>query len=150
MRIAVVLSLLFAWLAPAAATEIVQCGGASASLTFHRPDPRAEGKETVLTVTRGKRKVSLRFDAIDFIGAECRKSIVGKPYIVFQAYCGGSACRDLDNYGIVDPSNLVIVMEPNDWNRDDAARFLGTEAIPVHDIYSVDTGKRIYDGSTGK
>jgi hypothetical protein len=44
----------------------------------------------------------------------------GEPMVLFQAYCGGSSCKDLDNWGIVDPSDLRVRLVPNDWNRQDA------------------------------
>jgi hypothetical protein len=141
MRLLIPLLLLWLWKAPATASEILKCGGATVSISFGPP-------ETVLTVARAGKSTKLRFEAIDFIGAECRTALTGKPYVVLQAYCGGSSCRDLDNYGIIDPASLVVVMEPNDWNRDDAARFLGSAAIPVHRIYSVDTKKLVLDSAS--
>jgi hypothetical protein len=145
IRFLVALFVMLMWAAPAVAIDVAKCDGAVVSLTFYRPDPRIDQIETVFSVSRGARRVTLRYSEIDFIGAECRRSILGKSFIVFQAYCGGSACRDLDNFGIVDPVSLVIVIEPNDWNRDDAARFLGTRtgAEPIQDIYSVDTQKLV-------
>jgi hypothetical protein len=80
---------------------------------------------------------------IDFIGAECRTNLQGKSFIVFQAYCGGSGCKDLDNFGIIDPSDLRVLLVPNDWNRLDAARILGETARALDSVFSVESGNLI-------
>ncbi len=87
-------------------------------------------EEVVLTVKRDKKDIRLRFNNVHF-GVECRKNTENKELIVFQAYCGGSGCRDLDNFGIIDPSDLRVLLVPNDENRKLAKKIFGSEVIPV-------------------
>lgn len=61
----------------------------------------------------------------EYFHAACVKGANKKYYIVFQNYCGGSACRDLDNYGIIDASSLEVLLMPSDTNRRKARKILG-------------------------
>jgi len=61
-----------------------------------------------------------------------------EPMVVFQAYCGGSVCYDLDNWGIVDPADLLVRLVPNDWNREDAQKILGRALPEIEKLISVE------------
>lgn len=107
------------------------CGGAEVRFDFVKRDSyrgmHGEHVASILTISREGRASVLQYDSnIDFIGGICAADESGKPMVVFQAYCGGSGCFTLDNWGIVDPADLRVLLVPNDWNRGDAQRILGT------------------------
>lgn len=110
------------------------CGGAEVRFDFVKRNAshgmHGEHVASVLTISREGRASVLQYDSnIDFIGGICAADERGKPMVVFQAYCGGSGCFTLDNWGIVDPADLRVLLVPNDWNRGDALRILG--ALPT-------------------
>ncbi|MFM9880908.1 MAG: hypothetical protein ACKVOO_10930 [Burkholderiaceae bacterium] len=47
--------------------------------------------------------------------AACLMSRFAKPVVVFQSYCGGSACVE-DKYGAIDPENLKLLFVPEGNN----------------------------------
>ena len=47
--------------------------------------------------------------------AACLASKDGKPVLVFQSYCGGSACIE-DKYGAIDPASLKLLLRPSARN----------------------------------
>ena len=51
--------------------------------------------------------------------------------IVYQAYCGGSGCKDLANYGIINADSLEVYLVPNDLNKNIASQLLGEEVHPI-------------------
>ncbi len=62
--------------------------------------------------------------------AACLASKDGKPVLVFQSYCGGSACVE-DTYGAVDPVSLKLLLRPsvsNVANRKQLSALLGVAA----------------------
>jgi hypothetical protein len=74
---------------------------------------------------------------IDFIGGHCVSARDARPMVVFQAYCGGSGCSDLDNRGIVDPRSLQVLLAPPDANRGDAQSILGRATVTPSAMLSV-------------
>lgn len=62
--------------------------------------------------------------------AACIQGSDGKNFLVFQNYCGGSGCRDFDNYGIIESENLKVLLMPDDKNRKEAAAILGLQEPP--------------------
>lgn len=64
---------------------------------------------------------------IDFVAGYCWADVKGAPRVIFQAYCGGSGCKDLDNWGIVDPETLQVLLTPRDSNSAEVRRILGME-----------------------
>jgi hypothetical protein len=113
------------------------CGTATAELSFVKSTLNKDEVESVISVSRDGRSTVLRYDGgVDFIGMECRKSKSGKPLLVFQAYCGGSACRDSDNFGIIDPFDLRVLLVPSDTNRKLAQQILGTVPTSIKGIES--------------
>lgn len=130
----------------AAIANPIMCETAKVDISFAKSAQFPETVESVLTASAGGRATVLRYDGdIDFIGAECRKTMDGKSLIVFQAYCGGSACKDIDNYGIIDPQDLRVLLVPNDTNRALASRILGSKVAPIEKPLSIfDAYKKLY------
>jgi len=130
----------------ASAMGEIQCVGAKVEIEL-APSSRGEhGFEAILTVSRNEKVTMLRYDAnIDYIGAECRTNQLGQSFIVIQAYCGGSGCKDLDNFGIIDPIQLRVFLVPNDWNRADAARIFGGPVGALDNVISLESGKLLSD-----
>jgi hypothetical protein len=86
--------------------------------------------EAVVTVSRDSAETVLRYRNIDFIGGQCVVENSLRPLVVFQAYCGGSGCKDLANWGVVDPNTLRILTVPSDANRDETRKLVGGAALP--------------------
>ncbi len=121
--------------------KIFACGGGEVELTFAiRKQPGLEDHvEAIVTVRRADRSTVLRYDGeVDDVGGVCVNNGRSQPTVVFQAYCGGSGCHDLDNWGIIDPRDLRVLLVPNDWNRADAARILGTGLPKIEPMITVD------------
>ena len=122
----------------ALAAEGFLCGGADVRFSFEKRVEVEDHVEVVMTVGRNDRETVLRYDGnVDFIGGICVKNLRGKPIILFQAYCGGSGCRDMDNWGLIDPSDLHVLLVPNDWNRADAEKIFGNPLPKIGHMISV-------------
>ena len=52
--------------------------------------------------------------------AACVSDKQGRQRLVYQEFCGGSACVE-DNYGIVDPQTLKTLLEPSTKNEGNSA-----------------------------
>ena len=91
-----------------------------------------------VSVSERRRSTSLLFLTADFIGIECRKNKKGQTFIIFQAYCSGTAseCTDGANYGIIDPETLQVLLVPHPSNYDLAKRIFGQEVKPPEKMYS--------------
>ncbi len=127
-KLALVLAI-FIYSFSAYAGQNFTCGGAEVRIDIvSRESPQWELRiEAVLSVSVGGVSTVLRYRGnIDNIGAICVIDSKQAPKVVFQAYCGGSGCRDLDNWGIIDPKSLRVLLVPNDTNREEAMRLLGT------------------------
>jgi hypothetical protein len=130
----------------ASAVGEIECVGAKVAIALAPSSKGEKGVEAILTVSRDEKATTLRYDTdIDYIGADCRKNRRGRSFIVFQAYCGGSGCKDLDNFGIIDPSDLRVLLVPNDWNRVDAERIFGGKVGAVDDVISLENGKLLHN-----
>lgn len=81
-----------------------QCDAAKFDVEYSKKTP-VGWKLVKLIITNGTKNVSRQFEYVHFF-ISCMKNSTNKSYIIYQAYCGGSACRDLDNWGIIDPSPL--------------------------------------------
>jgi len=121
----------------ASAVESFSCGDATVTIKFSLSSKSVRNVEATLSVSRNSKSSVLQYDSnIDFIGAECRRSFNNRPLVVFQAHCGGSGCKDLDNFGVIDPSDLRVLLVPNDWNKDDVKRITGSNK-PIENKFSV-------------
>lgn len=126
--------------------DSLDCQGTKVTVDFANSNDY--GADMTLTASRDTKNTILWYYG-GFVGAECRKNPKGKYLIVYQAYCGGSGCKDLANYGIIDPISLEVLLVPNDWNRNDAKRIFGAEVEPIRieNMYSAMQKKRIGDRS---
>lgn len=108
------------------------CGDASVRLILRSADSQEVGyDEVILTAKTKSRDIKLVFDD-GWFHAACMSDKRGNRYIVFQNYCTGSGCFDLDNYGIIDAKRLKVLLVPSDTNRKDASRLLGQDVPPLY------------------
>lgn len=128
MRIIFTLTLLvFATLSHASP---VPCGPATFDVKYEPVKVSPLGYDQVtLTATNGQNKITRQFEFVYFEIA-CLKNPAGKAFIVYQAYCGGSACRDFDNWGIVEPDTMKVLLEPDDHNHKKAEKIFGGTLKP--------------------
>jgi hypothetical protein len=133
--------------ASASAADSFSCGGATVEFSFVKREAKnvEPHVEAIISVSRGRRASVLRYDGkVDIVGGACVPNNKGKPTVVFQAYCSGSGCHDLSNWGIVDPADLRVRLVPNDWNRGDAEKILGRPLTKIeHPVYVVDEAKKL-------
>lgn len=107
-----------------------QCGKSTVHIGVDHQLPlyTTEGAEVTIQVERNsdKRFTLLRYTGgIDFIGAICDTDARGNPRVVYQAICGGSGCKDADNWGIIDPEWLNVLLAPSDDSLEPAIKLLG-------------------------
>ncbi|WP_426224905.1 hypothetical protein [Pseudomonas sp. DSP3-2-3] len=107
-----------------------QCGKSTVRIGVDHQLPlyATEGAEVTLQVERNadKRFTLLRYTGgIDFIGATCDTDTRGNPRVVYQAICGGSGCKVLDNWGVIDPEWLNVLLAPSDDSLEPATKLLG-------------------------
>ena len=124
---------------PAEAQQLFHCNGAVVEIKVLPEPPLA----TVLTVQQAQRTAILHFSNIDFIGGRCEQDSNGDARIVFQAFCGGSSCHDLDNWGVIDPRSLQVLLIPTEGNRTEAARLLGTAPSPFDHSEMLSIGREV-------
>jgi hypothetical protein len=79
----------------------------------------------------------LRYLNIDFIGGQCVVKAESQALVVFQAYCGGSGCKDLDNWGVVNPKTLRVLTVPSDTNHKEALTLIGGSVVPKLELLNV-------------
>lgn len=141
MRLLSLPGLLFAILiAPSChAAQGFSCDGAKVQIeVVGRDSPVWENRaEAVLTVTRDGVGTILRYRNIDFIGGQCFAGSDVRALVLFQAYCGGSGCKDLANWGAIDPITLRVLMVPNDANHDEMQKLIGVGMLPRLEMLSV-------------
>lgn len=123
-----------ATLAPghANAAQVFACGEAAVRIDVVRRDSpiREERAEAVITVALKGAETVLRYRFLDFVGGQCLTEGVARPFVVFQAYCGGSSCQDLENWGAIDPQTLRVLAVPRDANRLEVQRMIGAASLP--------------------
>ena len=117
---------------PLVFSETFNCKSAKINITLipNKKTSFPTIKETILKVEQKDKDIKLRFFD-DYFGIECRKNPQGKYYIIFQSYCSGGGCRDLDNFGIINPDSLQVLLVPNDENRRTAEKIFGQPLTPL-------------------
>lgn len=122
-----------------AAAETFECGGALVEISAVRTgELHVEDIRLAIRVSRGSETREISYEGgIDYIGGHCVAEAGTMPRILFQAYCGGSGCKDLDNWGIIDPQSLQVLLAPSDTNRMDAQRILGAAPVAPKRMLSV-------------
>jgi hypothetical protein len=108
--------------------ESLQCDMATVDVKYGNKSPWG-WEDITLRITNGKSETTKKFEFVHFFIA-CLKNPSRKSYVIFQAYCGGSGCKDLDNWGIVDPASLNVLLEPTDGNHKKAERIFGDKLNP--------------------
>lgn len=111
----------------------IQCGGALVEFMFGRE--KEDVVVSAVKVSRGDLSTVLWYEGVGVVGGMCVPNRLNKPTIVYQAYCNGSGCYDQDNWGIIDPQSLQVLLVPNDWNRKDASKIIGRELPDIKMIY---------------
>ena len=117
----------------AAAAQRFSCGGADVDI---RIVPRESATwelryEAVVSVSKEGYSTVLRYRGdIDFIGGTCVDKAGSAPLVVYQAYCGGSGCKDGANWGVIDSHRLRVLAVPSDSNRNEAAMIVGDQPLP--------------------
>jgi hypothetical protein len=121
------------------AAQVFSCDGAEVRIevTARESSVWEERAEAVVTVRRAQAVTVLRYLNIDFIGGECVINAESQPLVVFQAYCGGSGCKDLDNWGVVSPKTLRVLTVPSDTNRKEALTLIGGSFAPKLELLNV-------------
>jgi hypothetical protein len=121
-------------LLPAAshAAQTFFCGNADVRIeVVARKSPIAEERaDAVVTVSLRGVETILRYRSIDFVGGQCLAQGVSRPLVIFQAHCGGSSCQDLENWGVIDPETLRVLVVPGDSNRREVQKLIGTSSLP--------------------
>jgi hypothetical protein len=123
----------------AEAAQVFSCDGAEVRIEVAaRESPVWEERaEAVVTVRRAGAVTVLRYLNIDFIGGQCVVKAESQALVVFQAYCGGSGCKDLDNWGVVNPKTLRVLTVPSDTNRKEALTLIGGSVVPKLELLNV-------------
>lgn len=129
---------------PASAAQIFSCGGADVRIDVRtRESPVFEDRvEGVVTVSRDGADTILRYRHIDFIGGHCAKDRNAQALVIFQAYCGGSVCKDRANWGVIDPRTLRVLTVPSDANREETQKIVGNNELPHLQMMSVSSEAR--------
>jgi hypothetical protein len=107
------------------AAQSFSCNGAKVRIEVTARESRAweDRSEAVVTVSRDGVETVLRYRNIDFIGGQCFVASGAQPLVLYQAFCGGSGCKDLANWGVIDPKTMRVLTVPNDSNRESPRLF---------------------------
>ena len=141
MRLAVAALYVFASLVMARshAAQVFSCDSAEVRIdVVARESPIWEERaEAVITVRRDTAITVLRYLNIDFIGGQCVVKAGAQPLVIFQAFCGGSGCKDRDNWGVVNPKTLRVLTVPSGMNRKEALTLIGGSELPTLELMNV-------------
>jgi hypothetical protein len=121
------------------AAQKFSCSGAEVRIEVveHSSSSWEDRAEAVVTVSRDGEQTVLRYRNIDFIGGRCLVERGVRPLVLYQAVCGGSGCKDLANWGVIDPKTLRVLTVPNDSNRDETRKLIGGATLPRLQMMSV-------------
>ncbi len=98
--------------------DIIECGNSKVIYSTSVPTPY--GHETIALSIESKSNNYTRNYSWKHFYITCKD----EKYVVFKAFCSGSACDDNSNIGIVDAINGKPLLEPEDGNRKDALRII--------------------------
>ncbi|MES2206026.1 MAG: hypothetical protein V4525_04420 [Pseudomonadota bacterium] len=127
MRILILLA--FVMFSSVTNAQSLICEGATATIAYGSKSPW--GYESVsFTIKNARASVTRQYKYVWFSMA-CLANPSGKKLLVYQAYCSGSSCRDLDNWGIIDPVSLKFLLEPTDDNSSKAQAIMGSTLKPL-------------------
>ena len=121
------------------AAQVFSCGGAEVRIeVLARESPVWEERlEAVVTVSRDAAITVLRYRNIDFVGGQCFVRDKSQSLVIFQAFCGGSGCNDLANWGVVNPKTLRVLTVPSDTNREEVLKLVGVSEPPRLELLNV-------------
>jgi len=124
---------------PSYAEQLFSCDGAEVRIEVvaHESPAWEDRAHAVVTVSRGGEKTVLRYQNIDFIGGQCFVNNKSQSLVLFQAFCGGSRCKDLANWGVIDPKTLRVLTVPSDTNREETKKLIGDVALPKLKLLSI-------------
>lgn len=106
------------------------CGTSSYKVDFSPENKSPWGWEKVsLKVSKEQHAITRHYEYVHF-EIECLKNPDGEKFIVYQAYCSGSACQDFDNWGIISSDSLEILLEPTGGNHNKAEEIFGGKLKP--------------------
>jgi len=91
------------------------CGGTNFRVSVVHGDHPLENVYTLSVVSGQNSTVVHRSDVGGFFEAACLPAKSGKPLLVFQEFCGGSACIEA-KYGAIDPTSKKFVLRPSEKN----------------------------------
>jgi len=126
---------------PSFSAQLFSCSDANVSIEIVKSNENEYSVVSVVTVSRKEASTVFRYVNIDYIGGSCVKDLSGSNKVLFQAHCGGSGCKDLDNWGIIDPSNLQVLLEPDNTNRLKAIEIIGKDNLHVMEKISIEKEK---------
>ncbi|WP_160287383.1 hypothetical protein [Pseudomonas knackmussii] len=124
-----------------AAQQRFECGGARVEIDmFSGAVPH-----TWVRVSRDVRYVQMLLQDAEFLGGRYQQDSQGRPKVVFQAFCGGSGCEDLHNWGIIDPLKMQTLLAPAPGNALRASEVLGFCPTPLEfrELMSLDHEARL-------
>ena len=115
--------------ASTAAAETLSCGTAQATIALSNKG-RYGYTTASLEVRSGKRQVRRQFEYV-WLNAACLTNPEGRPFLIYQAYCGGPRCSDQHDWGIIEPASLKVLLEPSAGNRKKAEAIFGGPLDPL-------------------
>lgn len=108
------------------------CGAAKFRVVSQNNGHPLDNKFTLSALTPSGAKTLFIGDDGGWFHAACLPARNGRPLLVFQSYCSGSACLE-GKYGAVDPQSLAVLLRPSSKNVENdkaLAKLLGS--APPH------------------
>ncbi len=114
-----------------------QCGNSTFEVTLENRGSTLENRYELRAssaVAGADRKLLYVSNEGGWFYAQCLPSAAagGRSLLLFQAFCGGSACVE-DRYGVVDADTLKLLLRPpkgNVGNAKAAAKVIGRKDVP--------------------
>jgi len=92
-----------------------ECGGAKFRVVAQNNGHPLDNKFTLSVGTPTGSRNLFTSGIGGWFHAACLPTKRGKPLLVFQSYCGGSACLE-GNYGAADPASFKLLLRPSAKN----------------------------------